>query len=110
VSSCGKRTKRTEQKKRDVSAPAGEATSDPSTETLPTEEGKASQSPSTGPPKKRKRDERDNPAIRRMQMKKAIQQIVKKNAQNNPKKNKKKAKPVSVMKTVKKLAKMNQKK
>jgi hypothetical protein len=111
VSSCGKRTKRTEQKKL-----AADTTANPSNEGTPDAEGKVSQSPSTEqPPKKRKREERDsksNPAMRRMQMKKAIQQIVKKNAQNNLKKNnsKKKAKTVSVMKVVKKLTKMNQKK
>lgn len=80
VTSCGKRTKKTEERKKIVSTllptPSGENTTTPNSDATV----KVS--------KKRKRSklEASSPAVRRMQMKKAIAQIAKKNAQQNPNK------------------------
>jgi hypothetical protein len=112
VTSCGKRTKRTEQKKRETSHPTSTEVTSTEAPLAETEEGAQTDEPSK---KKRKKEDKKNkppnPAERRMQMKKAIQQIVKKNAQRNKNNNnKKKSKVVNVKRAVKKLEKMNQKK
>ena len=126
VTTCGKRTKRTEKFKNDkAKALAGEtlAPSDASENAdSQTSEGKgkrsrpgeslgASSTPSEGsrenpPPKKRKRMESESPAARRLKMKKALAQLAKKrNTGNRSGKPKGKKKLGGVIKTAIKMSK-----
>mmetsp|Transcript_22562 Transcript_22562/g.32982 ORF Transcript_22562/g.32982 Transcript_22562/m.32982 type:complete len:386 (+) Transcript_22562:85-1242(+) len=109
VTTCGKRTKRSEKQKAERASQTTTSQSDSNNSTQPGSSSTNSAG-ATGGSKKRKRDSKgdDNPAVRRMKMKKALSQMAKKKSTPHQKVKSKK-KLGGVIKTAMKAMKMTKK-